>query len=472
MEDMQMCKRFLTILLAVLILTAVISPAFSASALLFEKPELALSSQHALVINLNTGTEVYDLRADEQLYPASTTKIMTAILTLEACGDLEEKVEVTKTAMSHIDIYSSQAGLLAGESLSVRELLGLLMVKSARDAACVLAERVSGSEEAFAELMNQKASELGCTGTHFVNSTGMHDDDHYSTARDIAIITQYALKNPDFVEFFAMKQVETAATELSGKRFFSTTNYLIDANRGGKHYYKYATGGKTGTTTPAGRCLVSTAKKGEDEYLCLVFGADGDNSRNINKAFSDTAALYNWCFENIALKKVGASNGAQFETKLRYAWDHDYITLTVKNDAYAVMPSSADTELKYDDGTPGLTGLLVSVDIPDHLDAPVEAGDPAGTATYFYRDADGDTVLAKADIVVYESIDRNFFSFIFTNIGSFFSSTPMIIIIIVLIVGLVLFLIIRGITRSKSHRNYRYRGSKKYQSYTRNRRRY
>ena len=465
-----MCKRFLTILLAALMLTAVLSPAFSANAQLFETPDLELSSQHALVVNLITGTEVFDLRADEQLFPASTTKIMTAILTLEACGNLEEKVEVTKTAMSYVDLYSSQAGLLVGESLSIRDLLGLLMVKSACDAACVLAERVSGSEEAFVELMNQKAVELGCTGTHFVNSTGMHDDNHYSTARDIATITQYALKNPAFVEFFSMKQVETAATELSGKRFFSTTNYLIDANRGGRYYYKFATGGKTGTTTPAGRCLVSTAKKGEDEYLCLVFGAEGDSSKNINQAFPDSAALYNWCFDNVALTKVGSSDGAQFETKLRYAWNHDYVTLTVANDAYAVMPKDADTELKLDDGTPGLTGLLVSVEIPDHLDAPVEAGDPAGTATYFYRDADGETVLAKADIVVYESVDRNFLSFIFTNIGSFFSSTAAIIVIVILAVGFVAFLIIRGVTRSRSRRNYRYRGSRKYQSYKRRKR--
>ena len=444
-----MCKRFFCILFAAMLCFLAAVPAFTANAALYQKPDFALSSEHALVINLNTGTEVFSLRPDETLFPASTTKILTAALTLEACPDLDEKIEVTRSAMSHIDLYSSQAGLLVGERLSVRDLLGLLMVKSACDAASVLAEHISGSEEAFAELMNAKAAELGCTGTHFVNSSGMHNENHYTTARDVAIMTRYALQNPDFVELFSMKQVATEATEKSGKRFFSTTNYLIDANRGGKYYYKFATGGKTGATTPAGRCLVSTAKKGDAEYLCLVFGAEGDSKGN-NKAFSDTIELYKWCFDNLSVVKIGSSEGAQFETKLRYAWNHDYVTLAVAEDVYAVMPNDADATLNRDDAEGTATGLLVSVDIPDHLDAPVAKGDPAGTAKFFYRDADGVVELATGSVVVYESVDRNFFAFIFTKIGSFFTSTPVLIIFFVLLAALIGFIIFMLIRRSRT----------------------
>lgn len=448
-EETQMCKRFFCIFFAAMLCLLAAAPLFSANAALFEKPDVELSSTHALVINLNTGTEVFALGADDTVFPASTTKILTAALTIEACPDLEEKVQVTRSALNHVDLYSSQAGLLAGENISLRDLLGLLMVKSACDAASVLAEHVAGSEEAFAELMNTKAAELGCTGTHFVNSSGMHDSNHYTTPRDMGIITQHALKLPEFVEFFSMKQVQTSETELSKKRFFSTTNYLIDANRGGKYYYKFATGGKTGTTTPAGRCLVSTAKKGDDEYLCLTFGAEGDSKGN-NKAFSDTIALYKWCFENLSIVKVGTTDGAQFETKLRYAWNHDYVTLSVAEDVYAVMPNGADTTVNRDNEDGTATGLLVSVDIPDHLDAPVTKGSPAGTATFFYRDADGAVELATGSVVVYESVDRNFFSYIFTKIGSFFSSTIFLIIFFVLLAALIGFLVFYFVRRSRN----------------------
>lgn len=446
-----MCKRFFCILFAAALLLAAV-PSFAANAALYEKPDIELSSEHVLVVNLNTGTEVFSLNPDDTVFPASITKILTAILTIEACADLDEKVEVTRSAMANVDLYSSQAGLIPGERLSVRDLLGLLMVKSACDAASVLAERVSGSEEAFAELMNAKAAELGCAHTHFVNSSGMHNLDHYTTPRDMSKIALYAMQNPVFIEFFSMKQVATEATEKSGKRFFSTTNFLIDANRGGKYYYKFATGGKTGTTTPAGRCLASTAKKGEAEYLCLVFGAGGDSKGN-NYAFSDTISLYKWCFDNLSVVKIGSSEGAQFETKLRYAWNHDYVTLAVAEDVYAVMPNGADATVNRDNAEGTATGLLVSVDIPDHLDAPVAKGDPAGTARFFYRDEDGVVELATGSVVVYESVDRNFFSFIFTKIGSFFSSTPVLIIFFVLLAALIGFVIYLLIRRSRSNKH-------------------
>ena len=447
-----MCKRFFCILFAALLCFSAAAPVLGANAALYEKPDIELSSEHILVVNINTGTEVFSINPDDTVFPASITKILTAVLTIEACTDLDEKVEVTRSALNHVDFYSSQAGLLAGEHLSLRDLLGLLMVKSACDAASVLAEHVSGSEEAFAELMNAKAAELGCTGTHFVNSSGIHSLDHYTTPRDMSRIVLYAMQNPAFLEFFSMKQVATEATEKSGKRFFSTTNYLIDSNRGGKYYYKFATGGKTGTTTPAGRCLASTAKKGDAEYLCLVFGAGGDSKGN-NYAFSDTIALYKWCFDNLSVVKVGTTEGAQFETKLRYAWNHDYVTLSVAEDVYAVMPNGADATVNRDNEDGTATGLLVSVDIPDHLDAPVAKGDPAGTAKFFYRDEDGVVELATGSVVVYESVDRNFFSFIFTKIGAFFSSTPVLIIFFVLLAALIGFVIYMLIRRSRSNRH-------------------
>ncbi len=445
-----MCKRFFCILFAAVLCFLTAVPAFNANAALYDKPDLELSSEHALVINLNTGVEVFGVKPDETVFPASITKVLTAILVIENCTDLEEEVEVTHSALSRVDtINHSNAGLIAGEQLTVRKLLELLMVCSACDAATVLAERVSGSEEAFAELMNAKADELGCTGTHFVNSSGVHDANHYTTARDMGAIALYALKNPAFVEFFDMKQTKRPAYGNRPEKTFSTTNLLLIGSD--PNYYKYATGGKTGTTTPAGRCLVSTAKKGEDEYLCLVFGAAAE--KGVNQAFPDTRKIYKWCFDNLSVVKVGTTEGAQFETKLRYAWNHDYVTLSVEEDVYAVMPNGADTTVNHDNEDGTATGLLVSVDIPDHLDAPVAKGDPAGTAKFFYRDEDGVVELATGAVVVYESVDRNFFSFIFTNIGAFFSSTPVLIIFFVLLAALIGFIVFMIIRHSRSNRH-------------------
>lgn len=445
-----MCKRFFCILFAAVLCFLAAAPALTSNAALFGKPDVDLSVPNALLVNLNTGTEVFSVGVDEKVYPASTTKIMTAIVVLENCSDLEETVTVSSKATAIIkskyDSYA-KAGLETGDELSVRYLLELLMVKSACDAAIVLSEHVSGSEEDFAEAMNAKAEELGCTGTHFTNSTGKHSSEHYTTAYDMSVITQYALKNPTFVELFSMSKVLIPGSENST---YSTTNFLL--LKSNKYFYKYATGGKTGTTTEAGRCLVSTAKKDDAEYLCLVFGGKSDNSKNLNYAFEDTIKLFDWAFDNLSVVKIGEMEGAQFETKLRYAWNHDYVTLSVEEDVYAVMPVGADTTISHDNKDGTATGLLVSVDIPDHLDAPVTKGDPAGTAKFFYRDEDGVVELANGSVVVYESVDRNFFSFIFTKIGSFFTSTPVVIILIVLLTALIIYLIICFIKRTRGNR--------------------
>lgn len=483
-----MCKRFFCILLTVLTLIICASPALISSAELFPAGDVELSAQSALVINLNTGLEVFSKNADEVVFPASTTKILTAIMAIEACDDLQETVEVSASAMQYVDFYSSKAGLEVGEKVSVYNLLGMLMVKSGCDAACVLAEYVAGNVDDFVRMMNAKAQELGCSDkTNFLNCDGMHLAEHYTTARDIAKITMYALKNETFLEFWRMKQITIDETNLTPKkRLYTTTNFLIDANRGGNYFYRYATGGKTGSTTPAGKCLVSTAQKGDAEYLCLVFGAEGDTSKNINKAFSDSATLYNWCFQNLSSAKIAVRDAVVFETGLRYAWNHDFVTLSVKDDVTVILPNGLPTDVSLDDTEHTKQGIVMNVALQEFdddgnplpiaddqwsntlpvLEAPVVKDDVVAKVKYSYRDADGTVDIVTGDLVIYESVDRNFFSFIFQKLEDFFSSKAFLITLLVLIVIIVAYIIIRVTMRSRGRRSSKYR-KRRYRGYRR-----
>ena len=177
------------ILLLFFMLISISSLAFAA--------ELNLNSEAAILVEVSTGRILYEKNSTKQLYPASTTKILTAILVLENC-DLDEKVTVRETALNNIPSGYVTCNLQIGEQLTVNDLLYALMIPSANDAAYVLAEHVGGSVEGFSAMMNDKARALGCKTTHFVNPNGIHDDSHYSTAYDLYLIADYAMKNETF----------------------------------------------------------------------------------------------------------------------------------------------------------------------------------------------------------------------------------------------------------------------------------
>ena len=234
---------------------------------------LLKSAKAALLYERNTGTILYALNPDTKRYPASLTKVMTCMLVLEHLTDMEEIITVSESAISDIDPDGSTANLLAGEQMSVENLLYCLMVSSANDAGAVLAERVAGSQEAFVEMMNQRAQELGCVNTHFMNAHGLHDDNHYSTARDLAKIMLAASESAEFRKLDSTSVYTVPATNMSEERYLYTTNFMIGDERIDQFYDKRVTGGKTGFTTPAGRCLMCTAEDENFSLLSVVLGA-------------------------------------------------------------------------------------------------------------------------------------------------------------------------------------------------------
>ena len=244
--------------------------------------EPTIYSEAAILIDSKDGTVIYEKNSNERMYPASTTKILTAIIALESCS-LNEKATASETAINSIKSGYTTANIQIGETLSMRDLLYALLIKSANEAANVIAEHIAGSTENFANMMNAKALELGCTNTHFVNANGVHDDNHYSTASDMAIIAKYCMKNPIFREMVATKYYTLPATSQypNNDRLLKNSNSLLFPEH--TYYYPYAIGMKTGFTSEAKNCLITASKKGDLELISIVLHAeqteDGKSAR-------------------------------------------------------------------------------------------------------------------------------------------------------------------------------------------------
>lgn len=266
-------------------------------------------AETAILIDSSSEKIIYSKNENERMYPASTTKILTAILTIENCN-LEDIVTVPYEAINSIPSGYTVASLQMGEQLTVMQLLQIMLVYSANDAANVLAYHISGSIDGFSDLMNNKVLELGLKNTHFTNPSGMHNENHYSTAYDLAIIMKYCMKNSTFRNLSNLKYCTIPSTNKYDERVFTTTNeLLIYDNRDveSNYYYKYAIAGKTGFTTQAKNCLVSVSNKDNLELICVVL-SDGLYPNNLSAKFIDTKTLFDYGYNNYTIKKIREQN--------------------------------------------------------------------------------------------------------------------------------------------------------------------
>lgn len=242
--------------------------------------EPEIYSPSAILIDSNTGDVLYEKNANTPMYPASTTKVLTAIIAIEACS-LDEKTTASEKAITSIKSGYTNANIQVGETLTIEDLLYALMLKSANEAANVIAEYIAGSTENFANLMNQKATQIGCTNTHFVNANGIHDENHYTTANDLAKITRYCMQNPTFRHIVATEQYTLPATEQypNYDRILKNTSSLM--NTESPYYYPYVIGGKTGFTTQAKNCMIAMSAKDGLELISVVLHAEStDDGRS------------------------------------------------------------------------------------------------------------------------------------------------------------------------------------------------
>lgn len=236
-----------------------------------------LYSSHALLVRRKNGEMLLDKGSGERIYPASMTKVMTAVVVLEEVQDLEEKVRLSEDMFEELyQQEASMAGFLPGEEVSVKNLLYGVMLPSGAECCTGLAEFVAGSEEAFAYLMNQKAQELGMGDTHFVNASGLHNGDHYSTAADLAALMEYALQNETFCTIAQTDAytIEPSEAHPEGLTLYST---LFSSMPDKVRSSGLILGGKTGYTEEAGLCLASFARIGGEEFILITAGAQGNH---------------------------------------------------------------------------------------------------------------------------------------------------------------------------------------------------
>ena len=297
--------KFLSSFLLVILLYAWVIPCFATDSLVETDsvpapPELGLQAKGAILMDADTGEVLYRQNDLDTLYPASTTKIMTCYLALQYL-DVNAYVTIPDGIQQGITDGASTANLKVGEELTVYSLLQCLMIVSANEAANAVAILVSGSIPEFVDLMNQEAAALGCSNTHFANTNGLHDENHYTCARDLAIITRAALAYDNFLSICGTAQAEIPATNLSDARTLDTTNYLLPGSTHSEYAYEGAYGIKTGFTTPAGYCLVAGAYWEGMNLISVVLGAEKEKSADGTErlgSFTQSRELLNWGFYN------------------------------------------------------------------------------------------------------------------------------------------------------------------------------
>ena len=348
-------------------------------------PELV--SRAAILMDNKTNKILYDKNSNERMFPASTTKILTAILVLENC-DLNEIITASYDAVMSIPEGYVTANIDGDEQLTVEQLLQLLLVHSANDAANVLAEYVGGSIESFVSMMNTKVNELGLTNTHFTNAYGLQDDNHYTTAYDLSVIMQYCLKNDDFRRIAGSTSCSIPATNKSDVRSYTSTNQLLVPSN--PNYYSYVTVGKTGFTTEAGECLVSCAYKNDLELICVVLG--GTVVDGISTRFSESKTLYEYGFNNFSLKNIANPGDIITQIEVPNATsDTKSLELAFTDSIYALVNTS-DLETNY---TP-------EIQLHSDISAPITQGDVLGSVVYTI-----DGIQYTSDIVATHNVEAS-----------------------------------------------------------------
>lgn len=419
-------KKAISILLTVIL---VLSSVFVIPASAAYNSELDTKADIVLLLSLDDGSVIFDKNADKTTAPASLTKIITAIVTIENCADLDTVVTIPAYCITLLNgTNSSIAGLKAGEEVTVRELLYCMLVKSANEAANILADFIGGgSIDNFVGMMNTFAQSLGCANTHFMNPHGLDTEGHYTTANDLALIVKHALTLPVFMEIANTYSYKMPATNLSKERNFISTNWMINPNF--KTYYlSYAQGIKTGTTTNAGHCIISKASKDGYNYLGIVMGAPEEDVTNDgnpdNLAFIECKNMFKWAFDNIRLQKVADTTKIVTVIDVKLSFEADHVRLVPAQDVTVLVPVGTDSGSVLVEAIPE--------DTPTVINAPVKKGDVIGKARIKYAD----TEIATVDLVAAEDVNMNIFLWVLNCIKSVVTSKIFLIIAAVAVVVL------------------------------------
>lgn len=391
----------------------------------------------ALLVNADTDTVIYSKNADRITAPASLTKLVTAMVVLNECNDLQREIVCSYDAIHSLDgTGSSVAGLLVDEKTTLEMLLYCLFLPSANDAAAVLAETFgNGDIDAFVLKMNAFVQELGCKNTHFANAHGLDDESvkgfdsdtqNRTTASDMYLIAKKALGNETIVKISSKYGKTMPKTNKSDVRYLYNTNALL--NSYSDYYYEGAIGLKTGTTDKAGACLISSATKDGYTYISIAMRGVTDkvmDGKQYNTAFLMCRYMLRWAFNNMKMKAIADDNYILSEVGVKYGRGADYVGLVPKTSVAVVLHKNLtidDLTVKLDDS------------FPKEIDSPVEKGDRVGTAQLMYKDV----VVAEVELVAYRTVKKNYVWAMFNWIEKIATSK----VFIVAVVAVVLLVVI------------------------------
>ena len=353
-------------------------------------PGFDIPAEYAYLVNLDTGTVVYEKNGDTSAYPASLTKIMTAIIALEKTQNLDI-MDVKAPTYIFNEFYGigvSNAEIARGEVFTMRELLYALMLNSACEAASIIADHVGGGRiEAFVDMMNDKAKEIGAVNTNFVNAHGLFDENQYTTPHDMYLITKYAMSVPGFMDIASTKNYTIPANELRTQKNLVHTNRMLFSTS--DFYMSEMRGIKTGTLEESGRNLVTTASSNGYNYLCVVMGGRYSDSTSHYQA---TQALYEWAFDNFCVKTLLDTKKAVTEVSVKLSSNTDHVLLKASESVTALVPVNIES-----------SSVVLQVETPDYVKAPIHSGDVIGKGTVLLMGE----VVATVDLVAIEDVERS-----------------------------------------------------------------
>ena len=434
-----MKKRIFSLILIICLLFSI-----SINVNAFEITSFEVPANAAALYSLDTKEMIYSKNIEEKVYPASMVQIMAAIVILENVPDIEN-TEITMSQNAFNEILGTGAAIIhlkVGETLKCKDALAAMLVSSAGDAIYALSEAVGGSIEGFVEMMNNKATELGLTCTHYTNPIGLHDEEQYTCVKDIITLTQYATeKYPVFSELTKERRYSIPATNMNDARTIVTTNLMVDSST--NYFYSYCTGTKTGFTDEAGRCFTATAEYKGYRYLAVLMNCPTINGTRTE--FTTAKEMFRWVFNNFEYKAVLDTAVPVAEMKVSLSTDYDYVSLYPENQLTSILPKDADSST-----------VIIRPNLSDKpVKAPIKKGDVLGTAEVIYAE----TVIGNVNLVAGNDIGSNIFLKILDIIKMIFTSLAFKIIFGILIFAFVLmaaYIYLVNFSGRKKNRKVRY----------------
>lgn len=398
------------------------------------------------MLNMDTGVVVYEKNANKQKLPASLTKMMTCIIAYERADSLDEMVVVDSRAVRFVNyndegVTGTWTNIKVNERFTLRDLIYEALVASENCAAEAIGYYISkqyyGSDtnEEFINFMNDRATEIGCTNTHFKCASGLTTDkeNHYSTAHDMALIAQHLMNIPELADIaytphsYGIKPTN----KHDDVQLVVSTNLLIREGEKGAdgtdYFYQYCEGVKTGYLVASGHCFAAYAKKSGYRYICALLDDGAESSKDKNMAFIDARNLFEWAFENLYLVNIYNTNEPIDELDLKLAWNKDKIVAVPQEDFSTLLPKGVEA-----------TSVIKKVTrYSDVVSAPIKKGDKLGEAVLSY---DGEEI-GKIYLVADESVERSTLLYILDSINNLFASTLFRIVLVLIVIAIIVYIV-------------------------------